>query len=104
MTTKKTRKASDALREILGHVSFGEMLYSYRISWDYSQVEFAQMLHISKQDLCNIEKGRKTISVERAKIFAEYLKMSPLVFVKYVLEDQLHAAGISGEVIITEVA
>lgn len=104
MTTKKNRKASDVLRDLLGHVSFGEMLYSYRVSWDYSQVEFASRLHISKQELCNIEKGRKTISVERAKAFAQYLDMSPIIFAKYILEDQLYAAGIAGEVIITEVA
>ncbi len=104
MTTKKLKKAKDVARNILGHISFGEMLYSYRISWDYSQVDFAQKLHISKQELCNIEKRRKTISVERAKLFAEYLEMSPLMFAKYILEDQLYAAGISGEIFIKEVA
>lgn len=103
MTTKKT-KAKDFLNELLGSVSFGEMLLSIRQSKKITQVDFAEKLGISKQDLCNIEKGRKLVSVERATSFAKALKMSKKVFAKYALQDQLHKAGIKGEVQISGVA
>ncbi len=104
MTTKNTFKAKKAIRKISGPISFGEMLYSLRLSLEQSQVALAGKLGVSKQELCNIEKGRKIVSVERAKNFAEALGMPPRVFAKYALQDQLNSAGIEGEVEINEVA
>ncbi len=63
----------------------------------------AEILGISKQELCNIEKGRKLVSVKRAKTFAETLGMPSKTFVKYALQDKLNSAGIIGEVEINEV-
>lgn len=104
MTTKSKFKAKKAIRKISGPISFGEMLHSFRLSKELSQVEMAHTLAISKQDLCNIEKGRKQVSVERAKSFAESLEMPIKTFAKYALQDQLNSAGISGEIEIIEVA
>jgi transcriptional regulator with XRE-family HTH domain len=104
MTTKNTVKAKKAIRKITGPISFAEMLYSFRLSKEVSQVAMAKTLGISKQELCNIEKGRKLISVERSKAFAEALEMPPKTFAKYALQDQLNSAGITGEVEIIEVA
>lgn len=104
MTTKNSIRAKKAIRNNTGPISFGDMLYSFRLSNEYSQVAMAEILNISKQDLCNIEKGRKFVSVERAKSFAEALGMPPKTFAKYALQDQLNSAGISGEVEINEVA
>lgn len=104
MNTKNRMLAKKAIRKITGPISFGEMLSSFRLSNDFTQVAMAEMLGISKQDLCNIEKGRKIVSVERAKNFAEALKMPPKVFAKYALQDQLILAGIAGVVEIKEVA
>lgn len=102
MTTKIL--ARNVLRKLLGQVSFGDMIHSYRLAQEYSQVEMAQILGISKQDLCNIEKGRKLVSVERAVTFANALEMSPKMFAQYALQDQLTKAGIKGEIIIKDVA
>lgn len=99
-----TRRAKKAIREIAGPISFGDMLLSLRMSRELSQVVFSEILGVSKQDLCNIEKGRKIVSVERAKNFAESLGMPPRVFAKYALQDQLTLAGIEGEVEIKDVA
>lgn len=104
MTTKNSSRAKSVLRRLLGHVSFGEMLYSYRLTTNFTQVEMAEILGISKQDLCNIEKSRKLVSVQRAKSFALALNVPPRTFAKYALQDQLRAAGIDGEVEITDVA
>ena len=98
MTTKSKTNAKSALRKITGHISFGEMIQAYRRSREYSQIELADLLEISKQDLCNIEKGRKLVSVERAISFAHSLKLPIKTFAKYALQDQLHKAGIKGEI------
>lgn len=104
MTTRKLLNAKKEIRKITGHVSFGEMLHSLRVTQELPQTEMAQILKISKQDLCNIEKGRKQVSVARAKSFAEALNMPPKTFAKYALQDQLRAAGIPGKVEIISVA
>lgn len=89
------KKASDVFKELYGHVSFGEMLSSVRYSDGFTQKDFAKKLKISQQDLCDIEKGRKNVSVERAVQFAELLNDSPEVFVEYVIQDQLYRAGLN---------
>jgi transcriptional regulator with XRE-family HTH domain len=104
MTTISKIKAKKAIRKITGPISFGEMLCSFRLAKEYTQVAFAEILGMSKQELCNIEKGRKLVSAERAKKFAEILGMPPKVFAKYALQDQLSLAGISGIVEIKDVA
>jgi len=98
MTIRNSIRAKKAIRKITGVISFGEMLYSLRVGQECSQVVWAKRLSISKQELCNIEKGRKMVSVERAKNFAEALGMPTKTFAKYALQDQLSSAGIEGEV------
>lgn len=104
MTTKKSIRAKDSLRKIRGPASFGDMVFAFRVGHEFTQVEMAKILGVSKQDLCNIEKGRKLVSVERAMKFAIAMGMPPKTFVKYVLQDQLRKAGIKGEVIIHDAA
>lgn len=105
MTTKKNLiPAKAAIRKITGHISFGDMIQATREANEWSQVKMAEKLNISKQDLCNIEKGRKLVSVERAVAFARALKFPIKTFAKYALQDQLHKAGIQGEIIIQDAA
>jgi len=92
------KKADKIFKELYGHVSFGEMLSSIRYSDGYTQKEFAEKLKISPQDLCDIEKGRKNISVERAVEFANLLQDSPEIFAQYVIQDQLYRAGLDCKV------
>lgn len=105
MNIKKRRiRAKEAIRSITGHITFGETLRNFREIKGYSQVECSKLLGITKQELCNIEKGRKFVSVERAVVFAKALKIGAKVFVIRVLEDELYRAGIKAEVIIKSVA
>ena len=90
-----SKKANDLFKELYGHVSFGEMLSSIRYSEGATQKNFAKKLKISQQDLCDIEKGRKNISMERAVQFAQLLNDSPEVFAEYVIQDQLYRAGLN---------
>jgi DNA-binding XRE family transcriptional regulator len=104
MNTKGLIRADVALKKLLGTVKFGTMLNAIRVTDEYTQVQYAKMLKISRQELCNIEKNRKVVSVERAVEFAKKLGYSPRVFAKYALQDQLDRAGIKGEVVIKDVA
>lgn len=90
--------AKDVFKGLLGHVSFGEMLNSLRLSEGLSQKDFAKKLKISPQDLCDIEKGRKFLSVERAAKFADLLGDSPEVFALFVIQDELYRAGLNCQV------
>ena len=71
MSTRKRSKAAKALETIVGKsLSFGTLLESIRLGEEMSQVEFAKKLGISRSHLCDIEKGRKSVSVARAARFA----------------------------------
>lgn len=102
--TIKYRKARVVLNEILGPVSFGQFINSFRLSFELTQVQFALKLKISKQELCDIEKGRKLVSVDRAVDFARRLKHSEKLFAKYVIEDQLRKSGLNLRVYFDEAA
>ena len=106
MTISKKHNARSELKKIIGIIGFGEMIKALRNSLEYSQIEMAEILNISKQELCNIEKGRKFLSVDRAVGFAQMLGMPKLTFAKYALQDQINnsKSKISGEVFIKEVA
>jgi transcriptional regulator with XRE-family HTH domain len=104
MSTKNKTRAKSAIKRITGPIGFGEMLHSYREAQEYSQVQMVELLGITKQDLCNIEKRRKLVGVERAIHFAKALNMPSKTFAKYALQDQLNKAGIEGEIVIKDVA
>lgn len=93
--TTKYRTAREVLDELLPEpTTFNELLKAFRLSLELTQVEMAKKLKISKQELCDIEKGRKTVSVERAVYFATRLKHSKEIFALYVIEDQLRKTGL----------
>ena len=61
--------------------NFSTMLRSIREADEISQIEFANILGISRQNLCDIEKKRKGVSPERAANFARILGYPETVFV-----------------------
>jgi transcriptional regulator with XRE-family HTH domain len=75
-------------------ITFGRLLEAIRLGEEVSQVEFAKKLGISKAQLCDLEKGRRFVSAERAARFAKILGHSEHRFVKLVLQDQLNHAGL----------
>ncbi len=100
----KFKKARDLLDEMTGVLSFGDFIKSLRLSLEFTQVEMAKRLKISRQDLCDIEKGRKSISVERAIYFAKRLNHSDKLFAKYVIDDQLRKSGLKYRVYFNDAA
>lgn len=99
MTTKKN-SASKYLSKKYGPLTVANFLRSWRLSEDLSQKDFANMLKMSAANLCDIERGRKGISVEKAVEIAKKIGYSKEALIKIVLQDQLAAAGIHLEVLL----
>ncbi len=81
----------DAARRSL---DLGGLLESLRLGEELSQVTFARKLGISASHLCDIEKGRKIVSPERAARFAKVLGRSPEQFVRLALQGMVDEAGL----------
>lgn len=77
-----------------GPLTFGDMIESIRLCDEISQVDLARKMKISRAHLCDIEKGRRTVSAERAAQFAKVMGYSINQFVAAALEDQLRKAGL----------
>jgi len=86
--------ALELLESLHGPMTLGDMLWSLRTSDEISQAEFAKRLGVSRSHLCDVEKGRKVVSPERAAAWAKILGFPPTVFVKLALQEQLDRAGV----------
>ena len=82
------------LESLVGELTFGGLIEAMRQAEEMSQVEFAKKLGISKQHLCDIEKGRKFVSPERAARFARILGHSEQSFVALALQDIVNQGGL----------
>src|SRR6185437_2718885 len=97
MTTNKSR---DSLgfkleKEILGEpLSFGQAVEALRIRDNLSQVSLASKLGVSRQYLCDVEKGRRLVSPAQAAKFAKTFGHPPNVLVELALQDSVKASGL----------
>ena len=93
-----TRKKSDAMKfmeELTGGpLTLSKVIKSTRQCEEMTQEQFAKLLGISKSHLCDIEKGRKNVSPERAYNFANILGYSPELYVTLALQAMIDSAGI----------
>lgn len=98
MNTKKSnaKKYLESLRG--GPLTFGGMVESLREADEISQTALAKKMRISRAHLCDIEKGRRAVTVERAAQFAKVMGYSINQFVATALEDQLRKAGLKAKV------
>ena len=95
MSTKKRSETMRLLEEAAGRpLTLGGLLESIREGEEASQISFARKLGISPSHLCDIEKGRKVVSPERAVRFAKVLKRSPEQFVRLALQWLVDDAGL----------
>lgn len=97
MITKKSRDSLSAELEyklLGGPLSFGMALASIRRLAGLTQPEFAKKLKISKQHVCDLEKGRKLVSTEKAARYAKLLGHPAETLVKLALQDQVRKAGL----------
>lgn len=104
--TSRTRstEAVDFLEKLVGKITFAKVIRSTRIGDDLSQQEFAKNLGISKQHLCDIEKGRKTVSPARAWAWANKLGYHPKQWAELALQDLVDKEGLKGVTVRLDVA
>ena len=94
MSTKKRYFDLKDLEKKYGKLSVGEFLRSWRLCDELSQKQFARKLKMSPANLCDIEKGRKGLSLEKVYEVAEVIGYPPDVLLKIALEEQVEAAGL----------
>jgi transcriptional regulator with XRE-family HTH domain len=97
MTTEKKYGSAELAKEY-GPLTFGRALWSHRKCEEISQKDFAKMLGISPSSLCDLEKGRKLPSVNRAAKIAKILNEPEKIWIRLALQDMLREADLRYEV------
>lgn len=101
MTTKTRKKAPkgqftlEDLERRHGPMTVGRFIKAFREGDEATQSGYAKRLGISKANLCDIEKGRKLVSAERAAKFARVLGVPEGALVQLALQDQLREAKLA---------
>jgi transcriptional regulator with XRE-family HTH domain len=96
---RKKSQTTRFLEGIAGRpLTLGGPLESIRLGEETSQAAFAERLGISASHLCDIEKGRKVVSPERAARFAKILGRSQQQFVRLALQELVDEAGLKMKV------
>jgi transcriptional regulator with XRE-family HTH domain len=91
----KGSSVGDLERKILvDPLTFGEAVESLRVRDELTQVRFAKKLGISRQYLCDVEKGRRLVSPEQAARFARAFGHPAHVLVQLALQDAVRAGGL----------
>jgi transcriptional regulator with XRE-family HTH domain len=98
--SKGKKSAAMSLLEELagGPLTIGRAIESVRKCEALTQDEYAKKLGISKSHLCDVEKGRKTVSPERAARWARILGYPESVLVRLAIQGELDAAGLKYKV------
>lgn len=104
MTTKKKSEAARFLEKLVGGLTLSRLLTAIRQSEEMSQVEFAKLLGVSRQYLCDIEHDRRSISPKAAVAFAKKLKYSPQQFVRLCLQDLVNRDGLKLKIDVQDAA
>lgn len=98
MSTEKKSYGIKDLEKRLGKLTVGEFLRSWRMSEEMSLKNFGKLIGLSIANLCDIEKGRKGVSPEKAEQIAKALKVPPALLVRLSIEESLQAAGLRYQV------
>lgn len=85
-----------------GKLTLGKLLHAIRESEEKTQVEFSELLEISKQHLCDIEHNRKSVSPKLAAEYADKLGFSKEQFIRLSIQDALDRDGLNVVVEITQ--
>jgi transcriptional regulator with XRE-family HTH domain len=97
MITRKSRGSSDSdLEERIlgGPLTFGAAVEGLRVGEGLSQSAFARKLGVSRQYLCDVEKGRRPVSPQQAARFARAFGHPPNVLVRLALQDAVRSGGL----------
>ena len=67
-----------------------------------SQADFAKILGVSRQYLCDLEHNRRIVSPKSAAAFALKLGYSPVQFVRLAVQDAFDKDGLNFDIQISE--
>ena len=104
MTTKKKSEAVRFLEKLAGELTLSNLLTAIRQGEELSQAEFAKLLGVSRQYLCDIEHDRRSISPKVAAAFAKKLGYSPQQFVRLCLQDLVNRDGLKLKIDVQDAA
>jgi transcriptional regulator with XRE-family HTH domain len=94
MSTDKPKFGARDLTTRLGNLTIGEFLRTWRESEELNLKEFGKLLSMSVANLCDIEKGRKGVSPEKADKIAQAIGVPPALLIRLSIESSLRAAGL----------
>jgi transcriptional regulator with XRE-family HTH domain len=77
-----------------GPPTFAELVRTIRECEQWTLEQTAKKLSVSRSHLCDVEKGRKTVSPERAAHWARMLGYSEFQFVRLAIQANLDASGL----------
>jgi transcriptional regulator with XRE-family HTH domain len=90
MITNHTQETLGYLENLMGEkLTLGSFILAIRQGEELSQVAFAKILGVSRQVLCDIERGRRIISPKKAAEYANLLGYSKKQFVRLCLQDMI---------------
>ncbi|MDX1838324.1 XRE family transcriptional regulator [Legionella taurinensis] len=96
MITKQSKDSMQYIESLVGQkLTLGSFLMSIRQGDGEIQAAFAKTLGISRQNLCDIEHGRRFVSPKMAAEYAEKLGYSKKQFVRLCLQDLLDREGLT---------
>jgi transcriptional regulator with XRE-family HTH domain len=93
-TDKRRVFGAKDLEKRLGKLTVGELLHSWRTSEEMSLKDFGKRIGMSVPNLCDIEKGRKGVSPEKAEQVARAIGVPSALLVRLSIEESLQAAGL----------
>ena len=88
MITKKWH-GIDGLEKKYGPMTMGLYISAWRNADGLSLTQFAKKLKISRANLCDLEKGRKLVSPERAAKIAKAMAVPEALLIQLSIQDQL---------------
>ncbi len=93
-TSKGKTFGLKSLEKRLGKVTVGELLHTWRVSEEMSLKDFGKLIGMSVANLCDIEKGRKGVSPEKAQHIAKTMGVPPALLIRLSIQESLQAAGL----------
>ena len=93
-TDKRKAFGSKDLEKRLGKLTVGEFLHTWRVSEEMSLADFGKLVGMSVANLCDIEKGRKGVSPEKAEQIAKAIGVPRALLIRLSIEETLRAAGL----------
>lgn len=92
----------ESLEKRFGPMTVALFIKAFREADGISQTEYAKKLKISRANLCDIEKGRKLISPQRASKIAKILKVPESTLLKLSIQDSLRQARLNYQIQLTK--